>query len=289
MLQEDQTHGRNIDDLYALYAQANDSDRETISVEIQIEVLKLKYPPKYGRKISYGEYPDKVLEKVDACLKKTFETGEAFRKYLCKSINNMIGSLLKKQTLEEKNGGITMSEYTLKMNSKLEDVLKGINPELKGEAFIEEVTKGLGVKKRTTAIRHLNIMAAGSIDIEKVPLPDKAPSPEKEQISREEQINILCKIEAEWNKKPDKMLSELLTVCVLDMFEMEKDDLDYDFIDRTILNDYFALKNYRFPEAQKIAEKYGYTDKSAATQKLKRFGEKIKEINFKYPRQSKRS
>lgn len=289
MLQEDQTHGRNIDDLYALYAQANDSDRETISVEIQIEVLKLKYPPRFGRKISYGEYPDKVLEKVGSCLKKTFETGEAFRKYLCKSINNMIGSLLKKQTLEEKNGGITVSEYTLKMNSKLEDVLKGINPELKGEAFIKEVTKELGVKKESTAIRHLNIMAAGSIDIEKVPLTDKAPSPEKEQVSREERINILCKIEAEWNKKPDKMLSELLTVCVLDMFEMEKEDLDYDFIDHTILDDYFALKNYRFPEAQEIAEKYGYTDKSSATQKLKRFGEKIKEINFKYPRQSKRS
>ena len=131
-------------------------------------------------------------------------------------------------------------------------------------------------------------MAAGSINIEKVPLPDKAPSPGKKQISREEQIETLHKIEAAWNKKPEKMLSELLTVCVLDMFEMEKNDLlYYDFINRTILDDYFAQQNYRFPKAQEIAGKYGLT-KFTATQKLKRFGEKIG-INFKYPRQSKKS
>ena len=111
-----------IDYLYELYTQANDSDRETISVEIQIEALKLKY----RGFISYGEYPDKVLGKVGTCLKKTFETGEAFRKYLCRSINNMIGSLLKKQALEEKNGGITLSEYDLKNVSTLEKISKKI-------------------------------------------------------------------------------------------------------------------------------------------------------------------
>ena len=77
-------------------------------------------------------------------------------------------------------------------------------------------------------------MAAGSIDIDKIPLKEKAASPEKELVSRETMMETLRKIEASWNKKPDKMLSELLTVCVLDMFEMEKDDLDYNFIDRTI-------------------------------------------------------
>ncbi|MBO4698979.1 hypothetical protein J5690_05135 [bacterium] len=294
MRPEDRTHGGNIDDLYALYVQADDSDRrKAISAEIQIKVLALKY----RGSISYGKYPDpdKVLKKVGACLKKKFETGEAFRKYLCKSINRMIGSLLKKQTLEEKNGGITLSEYDLKNVSKLEKISKRINPNLDNKSFIEEAKKELKVKKEKTVINYLQIMTGGErVDEEKVPLPEKSASPEKEWSSREEQIETLRKIEATWNKKPrkkesDRMLSELLTVWVLYMFDkMEKDDLDYDFIDRTILNDYFALKNYRFPEAQEIAEKYGYTDKSAATQNLKRFGKKIG-IEFKYPRQPKKS
>lgn len=294
MRPEDRTHGGNIDDLYALYVQADDSDRrKAISAEIQIKVLALKY----RGSISYGKYPDpdKVLKKVGACLKKKFETGEAFRKYLCKSINRMIGSLLKKQTLEEKNGGITLSEYDLKNVSKLEKISKRINPNLDNKSFIEEAKKELKVKKEKTVINYLQIMTGGErVDEEKVADTKKSASPEKEWSSREEQIETLHEIEAEWNKKPrkkesDRMLSELLTVWVLDMFDkMEKDDLDYDFIDRTILNDYFALKNYRFPEAQEIAEKYGYTDKSAATQNLKRFGKKIG-IEFKYPRQPKKS
>ena len=286
MRQEDQLRYRNINELYEQYIKAQDDDRETFLQGIIEETLKLKYR-RFGREISYGEYPIEVAKKVRYCLK--YKDKVYFSRFLCNSINRMIGSLIQKQTLEEKNGGITISEYTLKKNRKLKDVLNRINPDLKGEAFIKEVTKELGVKKESTAIRHLNIMTAGSIDIEKAALSGKSASPEKEQVSREEKINTLCKIEAVWNKKPDdKMLSELLTVCVLDMFDMEKDDLDYDFIDRTILNDYFAQMNYRFPEAQEIAEKYGYTDKSAATKKLKRFGEKIG-IEFKYLRQSKKS
>lgn len=293
MRPEDRTHGGNIDDLYALYVQADDSDRrKAISAEIQIKALTLKY----RGSISYGEYPDtdKVLKKVGLCLKKKFETGEAFRKYLCKSINRMIGSLLKKQTLEEKNGGITLSEYDLKNVSKLEKISKRINPKLDPEHFIEEAKKELKVKKTKTVINYLQIKDGGErVDEEKVADTKKSVSPEKEWSSREEQVETLRKIEAAWSKKldkkPYKMLSELLTVCVLDMCDkMEKDDLYYDFIDRTILDDYFALKNYRFPEAQEIAEKYGYTDKSAATQKLKRFGKKIG-IEFKYPRQPKKS
>lgn len=289
MRPEDRTHGGNIDDLYALYVQADDSDRrKAISAEIQIKVLTLKY----RGSVSYGEYPDpdKVLKKVGSCLEKKFETGEAFRKYLCKSINRMIGSHLKKQTLEEKNGGITLSGYDLKNVSRLEKISKRINPNLDNKSFIEEAKKELKVKKEKTVINYLQIMNGGKrVDAETVPLADKTASPEKELISGEEAIKTLCKIETVWNKKPDdKMLSKLLTVCVLDMFDMEKDDLDYDFIDRTILNDYCAQKNYRFPEAQEIAKKYGYTDKSAATKKLKRFGEKIG-IEFKYPRQSKKS
>ena len=291
MRQEDQQHYRNINDLYALYAQANDSDRETILLIIQEEALKLKYR-KYGTEIGYGDYSDKVVNKVATCM-KSFPISKAcgkrvpFSKYLCNAINNMIGSILKKQALEDKNGGISMTEYQQRMNSKLKDILKGINPDLNGESFIEEVTKKLRVKKRSTTIRHLQNMTATTIDIENAAVTGKAAQPEKELVSRETMMEKLRKIDAAWKKKHNKMLSELLTVCMLDIFDMEKNDLDYDFIDRTILDDYFDLQTYRFPEEQEIAEKHGFT-KSAAAQKLTRFGKKIG-IEFHYPRQSKDS
>ena len=298
MRQEDQLHYRNINDLYEQYIKAPDDDKETFLQELLEETLKLKYR-RFGREISYGEYFEEVVnKKVKVCLKsylkktQTYKDKVPFSQYVCSGINNMIGSLLKKQTLEEKNGGITISDHTQKKVSKLKKILNNLEitcPDLDGESCVEIAAKMLGVK-RNTVIRYLQIMTGGErVDAETVPLADKTASPEKELISGEEAIKTLCKIETVWNKKPDdKMLSKLLTVCVLDMFDMEKDDLDYDFIDRTILDDYSAQKNYRFPEAQEIAEKYGYTDKSAATQKLKRFGKKIG-IEFKYPRQSKKS
>ena len=299
MRYEDQYN--SINRRYSEYAEAVNSEisekaKEGMAWKINEEVLKLKYR-KYRREISYGEYFEEVVNKVKVCLKsylkktQTYKDKVPFSQYVCSGINNMIGSLLKKQTLEEKNGGITISDHTQKMVSKLKKILNNLEitcPDLDGESCVEIAAKMLGVK-RNTVIRYLQIMTGGErVDEEKVAETKKAASPEKEYDLRKEPIKKLRKIDAEWIRKPDKMLSELLTVCVLDMCEMEKDDyFDYDFIDRTILDDYFAQKNYRFPEAQEIAEKYGYTDKSAATQKLKRFGKKI-EIEFKYPRQSKK-
>ncbi|MBO7126623.1 hypothetical protein J6W78_03660 [bacterium] len=271
MQQEDQYS--SIDRRYSEYADAVSSEisekaKEGMAWKIQEEVLKLKYQ-KYGQNIGYGKYSIEVFEKVHICLQSFPESkarakGTPFSQYLCNAINKMIGYHLKKQALEEKNGGITISEHTLKMVSRLKKTLKRIDPNLTGELLVEEIAKSLGVK-RNTAMRYLQIITARRTEAEPA-------APQKQTDSREKQIEKLCEIEAAWKKKPDKMISEILTVRILKKnVDIEEDELNYGFIDTVILKEYFADPlNYKFPEEYEIAKKYGKS-KSAASHALHRF------------------
>ena len=86
---------------------------------------------------------------------------------------------------------------------------------------------------------------------------------------------IFRKIQDAWEKKRDPMLSELLTVKVLDANLNIENMENYTFLNKEIYDNFLKDPEHKLPEDSEIAEKYGLT-KSAASKKLSRFWEPIR-------------
>lgn len=128
-------------------------------------------------------------------------------------------------------------------------------------------------------------------------LEDNDTDPLEKSLMKKDLQKLIPKIQEEWKKNPDQMLSEILTVLLLKM-EFDLTEIyhrlyratlqnlllygfnpeilvNYTFIDKELLDAYSADHDYR-PDFTEIAKKYGLT-KSAASKKLSRFFEPFKE------------
>ena len=105
--------------------------------------------------------------------------------------------------------------------------------------------------------------------VEKNPVEDSC-------ILHERAEKILSYIDSEWKKKSDPMLSELLTIFILEKDFNIKDLVKYTFINKEICAAYSKDHDHNLPQDQEIAAKHGLT-KSAVSKKLSRFFEPFKE------------
>lgn len=128
-------------------------------------------------------------------------------------------------------------------------------------------------------------------------LEDNDTDPLEKSLMKKDLQKLIPKIQEEWKKNPDQMLSEILTVLLLKM-EFDLTEIyhrlyratlqnlllygfnpeilvNYTFIDKELLDAYSTDHDYR-PDFTEIAQKYGLT-KSAASKKLSRFFEPLKD------------
>ena len=243
---------------------------------------------------NYREYSVEVVKVVKACLKSFSEKADArknegkFSNYLFGSLKKSIGTTKGKESLEQKTGlSISDEDHELirTINKCIKSLLK-MDPLLDENAIIGKVAVIL--KEDESEIRSLISLAKsasleleihndeddGTVLVEEIygDMVDKNPI-EDWFASLKALEKALLLIDSEWKKKPDQMLSELLTVFLLEN-GLKKEICAHSFLNKEILNDYF--KNHKLTERQKIAEKYGLT-KSAASKILSRFLEKIRE------------
>ena len=280
----------------ALYA-----EYEKVSVMENTESRQLKIKQQimetvWKSKRKYYEENDCALEVTNAvisCLKSfpksaARENGGQFSAYLYDSLKRAVGTSREKEELADKNAGNKTSDYLVRQIHKLKKFRKE-HPDLDNESLVKEASRELNIKE--SKIRNiLKIISASTSGTEQTneegeefanpdiqEFDDSNPL-ESWLIGKERRELILQKSKEEWEKKkPDAMLSELLTVTFLECgFGFEKLN-KYDFIDKKILNAFFDGKNgCELPQGNEIAGKYG-TTKSAASKKLYRFLESVKE------------
>lgn len=128
-------------------------------------------------------------------------------------------------------------------------------------------------------------------------LEDSDTQPLEKNLIKEDLQKLIPKIQKEWKKDPDQMLSEILTVLLLKLeFDLEevyhrlyqvtlqnllsygfKTEIlmNYTFINKELLDAYSADHDYR-PDFKEIVKKYN-VDKSTVSKKLFRFFEPFKD------------
>ena len=183
---------------------------------------------------NYREYSVEVVEKVKESLKyfsksDACKNGGNFSNYLYFSISAAIKDTKSKESLEGNNGGISMPDNVVKDIKKIRN-LKKMFPDMDDVEFILKVSEIL--KMKDSKIKHLlAVMNSSTCGIEiknqktgdVVFLPDiletSNADPLFKEVANQEMTNsesLLSLIEKAWKKKPDPMLSELLTIKVLD-------------------------------------------------------------------------
>ena len=252
---------------------------------------------------NYKNFSVEVVETVGEALKYYFPNSDAFKEgipfsqYLFGSLKNSINTRSEKDDFADKNGGLYISDDKYRRIKKVKNFFEDIRKihrknypdqeDLKESFIIEKAVLALGMDEEE--IRECLKMSKASTKGDEVSNEegetfsifdtlwdgiDLNPS-ENEFIAKEKRECILNKIQKEWEKKSDPMLSELLTVEILganlDIENMES----YSFLNKEIYAKFLKDPEHKLPENSEIAEKYGVT-KSAASKKLSRFFESLK-------------
>ncbi len=282
-----------INELYAEYAKfsaAGNTENAIKSLEEKIIIEVWKSQKKYK------EFSVEVVETVRDALKcysspdsDAFkEEGFSFSQYLFGSLENSINTRREKDDFADKNAGNTTTDYLVKQINNFKKVQKK-HPDLDEESLVKEAAQELKIKESKIRII-LRIIRASTTgtettneDGEVFLNPDIQKNSDRNPlenwlIDKEKREIILPEFQKEWEKtKSNAMLSELLTVTVLECGFRFEDLESCSFINKEIRDAYFAENSERkLPQNQEIAEKYGFT-KSAATQARKRFLEKVAE------------
>lgn len=116
-------------------------------------------------------------------------------------------------------------------------------------------------------------------------------------IGRENLIKLMSCIQQQWEKKKDLILSDLLTVYILEnmfgnvseLVEKDKqesvlyDNMDifemYSFLNREMVDKFFHDTSYKLPSQIEIGTMHGGVHKSTISKKLSRFFEQLKKID----------
>ena len=246
---------------------------------------------------NYREFSVEVVETVREALKyfpnsEAFKNGAPFSKYLFFSLGNSINTSKEKDDFADTNGGFYISDDKYRRIKKVkkvcDDIRKMYPDQDLQESFIiekaeeildmdeDEILECLKMSKATTTGGDLENDDGDKFSIFDTMLEGDDKNPLESALVAIEQVeSVLRTIQKVWEKKPDQMLSELLTVEILranlDIDNME----DYTFLNKEIYNAYLADPERKLPEESEIAEKYGMT-KSAASKKLYRIRESLK-------------
>lgn len=277
-----------INELYAEYQKASAMANTELAIKgiedkIIIEVCKSK-------KI-YGEYAAEVIITTRDALKsyypnsKAYKKGKPFSQYLFGSLKKSINTSSEKADLADKNGGNTTTDYLLKQIHKFKKFCKK-HLDLDEESLIQEAVQELKIKEQKIRII-LKFIEASTSGTEKtnedgevflnpaIQENSNKNSLENWLIDKEKRELVLPEIQKEWEKKSDQMLSELLTVKVMQT-DLDFENIeDYSFLNKKIYYEFLKDPEHKLPEQQEIAEKYGLT-KSEASKVLSRFWEKIR-------------
>lgn len=243
----------------------------------------------------YKEYSVEVVEKIKESL-VSFQDSEAcknggqFSKYVYRAITNAINSAKEREAVEQRNGGIHIPDNVMKDIKKIKSLQKNLqkmNPDIEvtEDMLVEKAVAVLGIDE--DGVRNLlKIALSGTYSFEtpvnagedngslQDVIPDENPSVTDELVKQDKCRLLFSQIEKHWRKKSDPMLSELITVKILDAGMCIDNMEECSFLNREIY-DNFQKDSHTLPDDSEIAEKYGLT-KSAASKKLSRFWELIK-------------
>jgi hypothetical protein len=273
---------------YAKFSAAGNTENAIKSIEEKIIIEVWKSQKKYK------EFPVEVVEKVRYALLKYFHDSDdfeeeiSFSQYLFGLLKKSINTSREKDDFADKNAGNTITDYLVEQINEFKKVQKKY-PDLDEESIVKKATQELKIKESKIRIILKIIRASTSgtettnEDGEVFLNPDIQENSDRNPlenwlIDKEKREIILTEFQKEWEKgKSNPMLSELITVTVLECGFRFEDLENYSFINKEIRDAYFVENSKRkLPQNQEIAEKYGFT-KSAATQARKRFLEKVKD------------
>lgn len=245
------------------------------------------------------EHSDLIVKKVDYCIKKcstNFDYHD-FAKYTFSSIKKTLISEANTNSFEEKSG-MHISDFQNRKRQKIEKAYKQYMSFGKRSAsqFIDYAVNYLGFKK-DDLVEYINPKTTSSLfltssnDKNELLITDKMANPqtlrvEKEFQTKSELTTFLAKTNSLWKKQKESakpLFSELLTRDILNklshnklnLFATDKNEIKalfskYEFLDKTMIQNYFLDINYKLPSQQNIANKYNLT-KSAISKKLSRF------------------
>lgn len=248
------------------------------------------------------ENADIMVKTTIYCIKKYSEYSDyhGFSAYTTKSIKNKLINSSIDMKLQDSTGGMHISDNYKKRQSMLKRLYNSfivlrrnsVSEQELNNNFVEYASKYLDVEKNIV-IDFLNPQQ--TISVEKNNSKDKTYdvsdifggttvySPEKLLELNETNNEILSKINEQWNKQKDdtkQLMSELLTLIVIEALNKKFIDLDYTtfdsfaFINRKMLKIYFFNHDEKIPSQQDIGNKFGLT-KSGVSKKMTRFFEKI--------------
>lgn len=241
------------------------------------------------------------------------EKGYQFSYFVCINIRQEIGKERSKAYVSVNHGGTEVSDYEATMTRRIlkkdKELQKmGIYDEEKRnqklavllDIGIETVQKYIALGKNQTTSTELEKdgRTYSKLDLENNLQERNFITPESEYIVNEmkEQIPLMLnEMESIFLKKPDVKTAELLAISILEYFEPYRKNYimsgyplsgfcpilrelisKYSCIDSKITTSFFTDPDYVLPTRKDITDKYGL-DKSAATQILTRFREKLKD------------
>ena len=292
-----------INSLYLDYLKAlNSSNNEALVLQIKEKIVVAFW--KTLQKASsitseMIEHTDILVQKIYYCMDEctAYENPFCFSKYTYTSIKRALGAKVDTEQFEIKSG-MHIPDPENRKRKKIENAYKQFKSFNSNDlnAFIEYATKHLGFEKTEVEEymfpkQSVSLFAQSQNDDEYC-IADKYIDSSKikdnaEMLTSAEQMQRQFKaIDDLWLKQKDDarlVLSELLTSELLADFKknsVSESVIDIlkrpQFVCKNMVESFFTDLDYQLPTQQEIGQKYGIT-KSAASVKLKRFIEKLKE------------
>lgn len=247
------------------------------------------------------EHTDVLVQKIYYCIDKCVDFNDpfCFSKYTYKSIKNALGAKTDAEEFEI-NSGMHITDPENRKRKRIEKAYKQFNSFNSKDIneFIEYAVNHLGYSKEDVEEylfpKHaVSLFVQSNTDTkDEYCITDKYIDSSKVEdnitiISSTEQLQEQLKaIDTQWLKQKDNarpILSELLTRELLEDFSkntVSNTVIDIlkqaEFVCKSMLEAFFDDVTFKIPTQQEIGQKYGIT-KSAASVKLTRFIEKLKE------------
>lgn len=292
-----------INSLYLEYLRAIDTpNNDNLVLQIKQKIVvafwkTLKKTSKITPKMI--EHTDVLVKTIYRCLDKCQQNNNpfCFSKYTFDSIKKALGAKANIEEFERKSG-MHITDPENRKRKRIENTIKQFNIYNSGDKskFIEYAVNCLGLSKQDIEEylypKQTTSAYVQSENDEEYFIPDQYVDKTKvvdigDVIgSSEEFVKQLEAIDTLWlEQKEDaqKILSELLTRELLTSsvnYKVSYSEIELlkqaKFICKEMLEPFFDNQNYILPTQQEIGIKYGIT-KSAASKKLSRFIEKLKE------------
>ncbi len=292
-----------INSLYLDYLKAlNQSNNEVLLLQLKEKIVVAFW--KTLQKASsitseMIEHTDVMIQKIYYCMDECakYENQLCFSKYTFTSIKKALGTKVDTEQFEIKSG-MHISDSENRKRKKIENAYKQYKSFNSNDlnAFIKYATNHLGFEKTEVEEylfpKHSVSLFAQSQNDDEYCIADKYVDTTKvidnaEVIGSTELLeNHFNSIDSLWLKQKEDarpLLSELLTRELLAEFKENSVLSSFipilnkpKFICKEMVESFFSDLDYQLPAQQDIGQKYGIT-KSAASVKLKRFIEKLKE------------